>query len=837
MSTSAGTNRPRRDPTDQFTLALLLTKRVLGGLDGLRLGPLTEEWFAEQSTFLMGSGAAADLSTPDALRALYRECSNPQPAWIGLLKSAVARSTDPSAMRGKRERHRALRRLLVVLPHEIVVLLANGERQQVMEPLLDQSMKRFLALDFGDAHVHSGGATPVGPLLDLVLSNLAEALPVLNPGTDDRQQAPELLARDTISNKHINIYPLICGLAWVSMILDDGLNSWRQRALADGGVPGRWAADGRLWPQLADLASCSTLPTDEMHPVWDGLKSLYLRDSVPHFTRLLEILGRTLNQGVAQPFDSETEALLRGTLNAICVLHTFTTSVASSSLEVFAGRFKLLGDLRKTHRQSGGLGPSTEARRVTSTLEHLCGHQSLSRLELRKTISLKRPDQADDQYSPKGEVLSDIREHLEGIYGYLDGSRRQLAVQMPIGFLRQEFHAAPDPIGDSFARSHRFPLLEGLAVAQGIALVLNERPKLWPFIGGVDVAGLEGTIPGWVHAVTYQYLDALLDSLPMPRQPFIYSVHAGENFNSPLQGLRRTAEVLSFGVPISRVGHGLALDEHVTERSFKSSLLPTHEVLENLCWADSFIDKYSIEMLPSLNTELEDTLLEIAKLVFDARIPLSTLRSWYRRRFSMHELAKIGVGALQEPTMSYPIAWQSSIEPIIKPTHDELDDALLSAYLFTHSAAVRRGPVRRVKYNPDIDIRYYSGDIAKLYSALYDLLRPHVIAAFMTGNRGGKIIIECCPSSNISIGRYDGYSEHPLRQFTDLGLDCTVNSDDPGIFASRVHEEFIALLATGKYTSKELDKIRTTGIRNTAVGVPGNPTFDFYKDLRTEALY
>ena len=52
------------------------------------------------------------------------------------------------------------------------------------------------------------------------------------------------------------------------------------------------------------------------------------------------------------------------------------------------------------------------------------------------------------------------------------------------------------------------------------------------------------------------------------------------------------------------------------------------------------------------------------------------------------------------------------------------------------------------------------------------------------------IPLEVCPSSNIATRAVAMLSEHPIRQFREVGVVVTVNSDDPPMFGTTLNHEF-----------------------------------------------
>lgn len=56
--------------------------------------------------------------------------------------------------------------------------------------------------------------------------------------------------------------------------------------------------------------------------------------------------------------------------------------------------------------------------------------------------------------------------------------------------------------------------------------------------------------------------------------------------------------------------------------------------------------------------------------------------------------------------------------------------------------------------------------------------------------RNQKIPLECCPISNYLTQSFKTYEEHPLRKLMNAGVLVTINSDDPGIFATTLSDDY-----------------------------------------------
>jgi adenosine deaminase len=79
------------------------------------------------------------------------------------------------------------------------------------------------------------------------------------------------------------------------------------------------------------------------------------------------------------------------------------------------------------------------------------------------------------------------------------------------------------------------------------------------------------------------------------------------------------------------------------------------------------------------------------------------------------------------------------------------------------------------------------------------------------------LAIECgatfdvCPISNVKLDVVDKLENHPIRQFFDRGLRCTLSTDDPFSFGNTVEDEYSALSAGLNFTHLELAQLAKNG--------------------------
>lgn len=72
------------------------------------------------------------------------------------------------------------------------------------------------------------------------------------------------------------------------------------------------------------------------------------------------------------------------------------------------------------------------------------------------------------------------------------------------------------------------------------------------------------------------------------------------------------------------------------------------------------------------------------------------------------------------------------------------------------------------------------------------------------------IPLEICPYSNYLTQAFKTYKEHPLRKLFDSGVPVTLNSDDPGIFASVLSDDYLIAQAEQNFSLANFQKCNQT---------------------------
>lgn len=64
-----------------------------------------------------------------------------------------------------------------------------------------------------------------------------------------------------------------------------------------------------------------------------------------------------------------------------------------------------------------------------------------------------------------------------------------------------------------------------------------------------------------------------------------------------------------------------------------------------------------------------------------------------------------------------------------------------------------------------------------------------------------------CPTSNLKTGSVDSIDVHPVRIARDLGMNYSINTDDPGIFECSMNSEYQLLANAFGFSEDEFRRI------------------------------
>lgn len=271
-------------------------------------------------------------------------------------------------------------------------------------------------------------------------------------------------------------------------------------------------------------------------------------------------------------------------------------------------------------------------------------------------------------------------------------------------------------------------------------------------ISGIDTAASEFDAAPEVFAPAYRYL----------RRNGInnFTFHAGEDFSHIISGIRAIYEAVEFLElnKYDRIGHATALGINVKLWRIRMGAyvyIKRGEWLDNLLFYNKLYPNHS-----AVRAEID----KLSQELYGNRISFNDLKcSWKLRKYN------------PEVLLGY-----IDVDHYMRGEMEFLNKRQIpSTYRFYHSKEGIEKYNEIIAVNTD-DI-FSINDIELLQQKITEYLNHK------------KIIREVLPTSNVRIGLYDQYNEHHLKSWlTDLSsLEfIVVGSDDPGIFATNIYNEY-----------------------------------------------
>jgi adenosine deaminase len=75
-----------------------------------------------------------------------------------------------------------------------------------------------------------------------------------------------------------------------------------------------------------------------------------------------------------------------------------------------------------------------------------------------------------------------------------------------------------------------------------------------------------------------------------------------------------------------------------------------------------------------------------------------------------------------------------------------------------------------------------------------------------------RTVLECCPTSNVVLGLYPTYEDHPVPQLVEAGVRVTLGSDDPPYFGASIGGEYDVCRERFGFGEEDLRTITRTAI-------------------------
>jgi hypothetical protein len=696
---------------------------------------------------------------------------------------------------GQHETTSRWRWLSLALPPDLLIAaLAAAVRQEPstdyvtvipahLWPLLDE-------LRLANTHLHFGASVPFDVLWTNLLSR-AGADPHDHPGLDRGGPAP-------LGGGHVFLSWLTAG-AVARAVLAGYLWQWEAIRPRDRDDYATYA--GRVAARSADPAltmrTLSALGRGVKNPPSYTRTRPLLRALAP--SRPLEVrsnprdavaradpISRWLGPGAALP---ETRFLA----------HALGRLLEQPSDERFTRIFwqyvRLRGIVYRYVVQEPGTSGldwfTTHYNRMTTLRGHLANAVMATALELESRTG--RLESLEVRTSPEDRWAA-TRQLVEQVAWAPSPPRANPERGLVLHFLKQRpegrvDHA--DPRQPAHGCRHGAYYSRRLIETMAIERALRFHPQLLVVLRGIDVCALELAQPTWVFLPLIARLRAssLVASAALARHgripPFRVTMHAGEDFRTLAEGLRRIHEPIEFGAVQSgdRLGHAIALGLLPARWVEYSGPVPQPAIerLDDLLWE---MARYRAGDLPAEADRAEWIRGEIERLsrfVYGRPCVLEDLLRARELRHMPAVLRRVG----------YP--FMRGLRP---PAQEDKALTLLWEYL-TSARVYMRG-------NIPIAVTSHKGEIAMLHEA-QRFLRGRIAAM--------AIAVEANPSSNMLIGDFH-LEDHPAFRLYPLPGDSApdgatvpvvLGDDDPLVFATTLADEFghlyFSLVARGASSS------------------------------------
>lgn len=708
----------------------------------------------------------------------------------------------------------AARRLL---PREATRALLGFDRWRMLAllgspPVIDE-VQRQQSTGLSDNHLHSGAADEFGELLARLIPRTVE---------DTEPRGLDKAVGIDVRTIDLNAAPLALAVAASCVLLDgsDEPVSDPEHVLAD---PSWWRAAKRA-SQDADQIDAS-----EFAVLRQAVRNASTdQGRAPQLAVLYQALTQITNGVTLTPH--KLMAARRG-LVALSTLHSLVlVAPHNSTLGTFVNRFRLMRRIRDLFGQDTG--------RLTSAIRCMYRDSGVTAVELRKSI-VPPPTRTISVVGVLAAIEHDIEEHAEAaIDACLSLEIDDLQVRMPLTFTRRE------PRGHDLAAEpadfvpFRAPVGETLAVADAMVQA-SSSGRCANFIGAIDVVGDEKKVPNWLYAIAYERMSTA------PCCQLEFACHAGEYFEDRAEGLRRIGEVALFKpAVVRRIGHCIALTSRNSSPGGEST--NSGVLLESVIWSVLVLSgrpesRLEQAMPPAdvpakLIADLKRVMFRLAGEVFGvSALSVENLREWYTNRFDLGTMAR-WIPQISEFKPHEAISWPRGISRYALPEPRDLVDAMLAATVYDMPVEVRTTTGnQRVRYEPSARCpSSVSSDSRRLLAHA----AGHIIGPVREWIRDNDIVIESCPSSNAALGQFP-ITHHPIWEFHQDGLPCSVNTDDPALFGSALVEEYVhaGMVAVGdggngsQFVTTLAETSRSAGMIQESLCKEDELPIDLYRSL------
>ena len=342
-------------------------------------------------------------------------------------------------------------------------------------------------------------------------------------------------------------------------------------------------------------------------------------------------------------------------------------------------------------------------------------------------------------------------------------------------------------------------MLESVALARA----LSRSEYLCARIRGIDACNAELFCRPEVFAQTYRFLSGYQPEmlgfeegmLKLARPQLGRTYHVGEEFYSIADGLRAIDEALRFlGLRRGdRLGHALALGvQPEIHQNFKShyAVMPKQNYLDTLVWILYRGMEMNLGMPTKIRAQYRQKAESVLREIFGEAIRENgrsvTLEEYYASMQLRGDRPERYLHMKYEPTPFSINAWDRfdvQKDPELGLLRQDSHIARLY-YLYQYGRREKMIGAKPVQVEMDRDELAL---IKELQERMMDYIRVQ------------GIYIETNPSSNVLIGTFGEYQNHPIFRFNEQygetnqrhqQLKVCINADDPGVFDTSLTFEY-----------------------------------------------
>ncbi len=316
--------------------------------------------------------------------------------------------------------------------------------------------------------------------------------------------------------------------------------------------------------------------------------------------------------------------------------------------------------------------------------------------------------------------------------------------------------------------------------ANAVSALLHAQPAILRLLRGLDVCGRELTQPTWLLLPLLlrlrresQELASSPQGISSRLQRLGMTIHAGEDFRTLLEGLRRIHEPIEFGLlqQRDRIGHAVALgiDARAWCRENSVAYQPAEERLEDILWLSE--SGVLCHLSRSVRERLMDRFWLLAQRIY--ALPRVMNPDYVRRMLMQARRLR------HDPTLlanwNYP---ELNLAPE-HPTEHSAADFLLR-YLTDH------GVWRRGQEPVKISTKEECEAIEKAQRTVQSKVRAL------------ELTIEANPTSNLLLAELGAIDQHPMFRLAPVSRQrwfkpryrIALSDDDPLTFATSLLDEY-----------------------------------------------